>query len=110
MALFGKREIIRLPPFEPAKAPRHVQAKREDSQGHDEEPVSEKPKPCSVKGQWAIVDKGVFRNPSLLRRIGPVKKEAEGQDGENPGPEKQPQTTQAGSAEINPALIHLSPR
>jgi hypothetical protein len=110
LILCGKREIIRLPPFESAKAPGYIESERNDGQHHYQEPVPEKPKPCSVKGQWAIVDKGVFGNPSLLCRIGPGEKEAEGQDGENPGPEKQSQTTQSCSAEINPALIHLSPR
>jgi hypothetical protein len=60
LILCGKREIIRLPPFEPAKAPGYIESERNDGQHHYQEPVPEKPKPCSVKGQWAIVDKGVF--------------------------------------------------
>ena len=72
--LISEAEIIRLPPFQPAKAPRHIESKGNDREHHDEKPGSEKSDSCAKKSELAIADEGVLGNPSLLSGVGPWKK------------------------------------
>ena len=86
--MIGEWEVIRLPSFEPAEPPGYIEAKRDNGEHHDQEPVPKESESSSMKGQLAFLDKGMFRNPSLLSGIGPREKQAKSDKGEDPGPDE----------------------
>jgi hypothetical protein len=51
----------------------------------------------------------VFGNPALLCGVRPGEKQAEGDHGENPGPNEQPQTIESRPAKIKSARVHVFP-
>lgn len=53
-------QIIRLPPFDSAETPRYIESEGDECQHHYEEPVPKESDSGSMKGQLAVVDKGVL--------------------------------------------------
>ena len=60
VSIISEGEVIGLPSFEPAKPPGYIEAKRDDGEHHDQEPVPKESESSSMKGQWAFLDKGMF--------------------------------------------------
>jgi hypothetical protein len=90
ICLIREGQVIRLPSFKAAKSPWNIDSERHHRQYHDQQPISKKADTGAMESQPPIVNKRVFGNPALLCGIRPGEKQAEGNYGQHPSPNKEP--------------------